>query len=144
MSEWHDRARPHVEALLEPGEQLAGLCVATQSSAFRGRMVALATTDRRLLVLPLDRKIEPSGEPIAIAPGEIAKASAEGAGGGWANIVAAVMDGSAVTLKLRTTGGEKLKLMMMSGAGPLAKFGGGEEQRAGVEALGRWFEAAGD
>ena len=102
MSDWHERARPHVEVLLEPGETLDGLCVATQASAFRGSMVALAATDRRLLVVPLDRKIAPKGEAIAILPGEIARASADGAGGGWANLSAAIMDGSAVTLKIRT------------------------------------------
>ena len=49
------------------------------------------------------------------------------------------MDGVAVTLKLRTTDGEKLKLMLMRGTGPLGGLGGGETQRQGVEALGTWF-----
>ncbi len=32
-----------------------------------------------------------------------------------------------------------LKLVMMRGTGPLGRLGGGEDQRAGVEALGAWF-----
>jgi hypothetical protein len=43
-------------------------------------------------------------------------------------------------LKLKTADGEKLKLMMMRGTGPLGGLGGGEEQQLGVEALGAWFE----
>ena len=35
----------------------------------------------------------------------------------WLNVTAAVMDGAAVTLRLKTTDGEKLKLMMMRGEG---------------------------
>jgi len=38
----HTLVRPHVDKLLEPGEIVEGICVATQQSAFRGGMVALA------------------------------------------------------------------------------------------------------
>ncbi len=55
---------------------------------------------------------------------------------------AAVMDGVAVTLKLRTSDGEKLKLMLMRGTGPLGSLGGGETQRQGLEALSAWFADA--
>jgi hypothetical protein len=49
------------------------------------------------------------------------------------------MDKASVALKLRTTDGQKLKLMMMRGDGPLGGLGGGETQRQGVQALGEWF-----
>ncbi len=49
------------------------------------------------------------------------------------------MDGASVALKLRTVKGEKLKLLMMRGDGPLGGLGGGETQRQGVQALGEWF-----
>jgi hypothetical protein len=49
------------------------------------------------------------------------------------------MDEAAVTLRLRTTDGERLKLTMMGGTGPLGRLGGGEDQRSGIEALGAWF-----
>jgi hypothetical protein len=106
---------------------------------FKGRMVAIGVTDRRLIVQGANRKWEPDGDPIALPPERIADADAEGAGGGWFDVSAAIMDGAAVTLKLRTTDGERLKLMMMRGTGPLAGLGGGEEQRSGLEALGAWF-----
>lgn len=128
-----------IEALLEPGEELRGICVASQVGLFRGRQVALGVTDRRLLVQGMTRKFEPDGEATSLPGERIAKASAEGAGGGWMNVGAAVMDGAAVTLKLRTTDGEKLKLMLMRGSGLLGGLGGGETQRQGIEALGAWF-----
>jgi hypothetical protein len=139
MADLDSKLRPVVEALLEPGEELRGVCVATQASLFKGRQVALGVTDRRLLVQGMTRKFEPDGEPISLPPERIAKADAEGAGGGWMQVGAAIMDGAAVTLKLRTTDGEKLKLMLMRGTGALGSLGGGETQRQGVEALSTWF-----
>ena len=106
-------------------------------------MVAIATTDRRLLIQPLTRKFAPDGDPIALPPERIADAKAEGAGGGWPQIGAALMDEAAATLKLKTADGEKLKLMMMRGTGPLGGLGGGEDQRQGVEALAAWFTERG-
>ena len=52
-----------------------------------------------------------------------------------------IMDAASVQLKLKTSSGEKLKLMMMRGEGPLfGNLGGGEIQRTGVQAIGAWFE----
>jgi hypothetical protein len=113
VSRFDEIVRPRIEELLEPGEQLQALCPATQQSAFKGRMVALALTDRRLIVQPLSPRSEPDGDPISLPPERIASADADGAGGGWPQLSAAVMDQLAVTLKLRTTDGEKLKLMLM-------------------------------
>ena len=141
MDDLETKLRGVVEPLLEQGESLLGACVATQVGLFKGRMVALATTDRRLVVQGLTRKFERDGEPITITPELLADASAEGAGGGWAEIGAAIMDKAAVTLKLRTMDGERLKLMLMRGTGPLGKLGGGETQRQGLEALSAWFAA---
>jgi hypothetical protein len=141
LTEFDSRARPHVEALLETDEDLRGLVAANQHSMFKGRLVALAVTDRRLLVVPLDRKIEPKGAPISIAPEQIADAKAGGAGGGWAEAGAAIMDKAAAELRLRTIDGQKLKLLMMrgTGPGPLGDLGGGEPQQQGIEALATWF-----
>jgi hypothetical protein len=47
-----------------------------------------------------------------------------------------------VRLEIRTTAGEKLKLMLMRGQGKiLGGLGGGESQRQGLEALAGWFRA---
>lgn len=102
-------------------------------------MVVLGVTDRRLILQGANRKWERDGEPISLPPERIASADAEGAGGGWLDIGAAIMDEAAVTLKLKTTDGAKLKLMMMRGTGPLGGLGGGDDQRSGLEALGTWF-----
>lgn len=43
--------RPHLKAQLEGGEELRGICIASQQkSMFKGGAVALGVTDRRLLV----------------------------------------------------------------------------------------------
>jgi hypothetical protein len=141
VGELGDKLRAVLEPALEPGEALTGACVATQTGLFKGRMVAIGVTPSRLIVQGANRKWEPDGEPISLPPERIASASAEGAGGGWAEFGSAVMEKAAVTLKLKTTDGEKLKLTMMRGTGPLGGLGGGDDQRSGVEALGAWFGA---
>ena len=139
MGELGNRLRGALEPALEPGEALRGACVASQSGLFKGRQVAIGVTGGRLIVQGMNRKFQPEGDPTSLPPQRIADASAEGAGGGWAELGAGIMDKAAVTLKLKTTDGEKLKLMMMRGTGPLGRMGGGEDQRAGVEALAAWF-----
>jgi hypothetical protein len=133
------KLRPVAKALLTQGEELRGVCVATQVGMFKGRQVLLGVTDRRLLVQGMNRKFEPVGEAISLPPERIADASAEGAGGGWISVGLAIMDGAAVTLKVRTTDGDKLKLTMMRGTGLFGNLGGGETQRQGVEAVAAWF-----
>jgi hypothetical protein len=128
-----------VESVLAPDERSLGCCVATQQSLFKGRMVAIVVTEKRLVLQGLTRRFEPDGEPLSLPPERIAEAKAEGGGGGWPEIGAAIMDGVSVALKLRTSDGEKLKLTMMRGDGPLGGLGGGETQREGVRALGEWF-----
>jgi hypothetical protein len=142
LADFDAKLRPHLEGQLEAGERLDGICAASQQKGlFRGGAVALGVTDRRLIVQPLSRRGDPEGEALSITPSELASAKAEGAGGGWPEIGAALMDHHAVKLTLETTAGEKLKLMMMhaEGSGLMASLGGGEAQRRGVEALGRWF-----
>ncbi len=139
MADVGEKLEPVARGLLEPGEELRGACVATQQSAFRGRMVALVVTDRRLVVQGLSRRFEPDGEPLSLPPERIADARADGGGGGWINLEAAVMDEVSVLLRIRTAGGEKLKLRMMRAEGPLTGLGGGETQRLGIQALGAWF-----
>ena len=141
MPDFDSKHRPHLEGLLDTGEELTGIIAASrQQGPFRGGAVAIGVTDRRLLVQPLSRRGEPEGEPITIPPERIADAKAGGAGGGWGTLEAAIADQTAVRLKLKLTDGEKLSLMMMRGEGRvLGALGGGEGQRRGLEELGRWF-----
>jgi hypothetical protein len=135
------KCRPGLESRLEGGEELRGLCVASQQkSMFKGGAAVIGVTDRRVLILSLDRKGDPVGEPLSLTPDRIESAKAGPAGGGWANVDAAVLDHAAVRLQIRTTEGQ-LKLMLMRGEGKvLGKLGGGEPQRRGVQALGQWFQ----
>jgi hypothetical protein len=143
IADFDAKHRLLLDAALEPGEELRGVCAANhRQSAFRGRGVAIGVTDRRLLVQPLDCRGDPAGEPDSILPEQVASAKAGGAGGGWSTLEAGIADHAAVQLRVRTTDGRKLKLMLMRGEGRvLGKLGGGEGQRRGVEALARWFEA---
>jgi len=141
-TDFETKYRPSLEARLEPGETLEGICACSQQKGlFSGGVAVLGITDRRLILQEIDRRGEPDGEPRILAPADISSAKVEGAGGGWAEIGSAIMDRHAVKLTVKTTAGEKLKLMFMraEGGGLMATLGGGEAQRRGVEALGRWF-----
>jgi hypothetical protein len=141
LADLDSKFRSHFDALLDRGEELRGVCVASQQKGlFKGGSAALGVTDRRLLVQSLDRRGDPDGEPLSLAPEQIAEAKAGPAGGEWFNVDAVILDHAAVRLQIRTTDGEKLKLMLMRGEGRvLGKLGGGEAQRQGLEALGEWF-----
>jgi len=141
MADVEAKYRPHLESLLEHGEELRGICVASQQKGlFKGGAVALGVSDRRLLVQPLDRSGDPDGDPGSIASADVASAKAGGAGGGWWSVPTGILDHAAVRLEIKKTDGEKLKLMMMRGEGKLlGGLGGGDAQRQGLEALAEWF-----
>ncbi len=141
MADLADQVLPVLEPLLDPGEHLEGACIATQSGLFRGRQVLIGVSDRRLIVQGMTRRFERDGDPLLLPPERIAKVSAGGAGG--STVGPAIVDTASITVKLRTTDGEKLKLMLMRGTGPLGRLGGGDFQRTGVEALAAWLAARG-
>jgi hypothetical protein len=137
--DFHTQVRPRVEQLLAPGERLEGVCAGTQQSAFRGGMVALAVTDRRLLVQPLDRHAQPKGDAVSIPPDELSTFDAVGLGGEWYNAEPSLLENTALTVRLKTAHGQKLKLQMMRGGdGLLGRLGGGDAQQAGIAALATW------
>jgi hypothetical protein len=82
MADLDSRYRPGLEAQLGDGEELRGLCVASQQKGCSRAALSIGVTDRRLLVQPLDRRGEPDGPQRSIAPGEIEAAKAGPAGGG--------------------------------------------------------------
>ncbi|MDP9221328.1 MAG: hypothetical protein M3P23_12445 [Actinomycetota bacterium] len=129
--------RPQLEAQLEPGETLQGVIAANHQRTFSGVLYAIAVTDRRLVLQPVDRRAQLKGDPRSITPDTLVSADVDGAGGGWWTAPAAILDRSAIALTLRTTDGEKLKLMMMKGGGLL---GGGQAQYDGVAALAEWMQ----
>jgi hypothetical protein len=145
VADLDSKYRPVLEASLEDGEELRGLCIASrQKGMFGGGAAVIGATDRRLLIQSLDRRGNPDGVPLSIAPEQVASAKAGPAGGGWINVDTAILDHAAVRLQIQTTDGEKLKLMFMRGEGKiLGGLGGGEGQRQGLEALAEWFRATG-
>ena len=141
MADLDSKYRPELEKQLEAGEELQGLCVASQQkSRFKGGSVAIGVTGHRLLVQPLDWRGNPDGECRSITHEQVDSVRAGPAGGEWINVDTAILDYAAVRLEIRTTDGEKLKLMLMRGEGKLlGKLGGDEPQRRGLEALANWF-----
>lgn len=141
MADLEEKLRPVAESLLEPGEELLGMCIGTQTGAFSGKQVVIAVTPERLIVQGATRKFEPKGDAVSMTPETIAKVSADGGGGGWLSVNAAIMDHASVSLKLKTTDGQKLNLMMMRGGDSLlGRMGGGDIQEQGVLAIGEWFQ----
>ncbi|MCB0827690.1 MAG: hypothetical protein KDB62_02645 [Solirubrobacterales bacterium] len=135
--EYERELEAYLSGLLESGETLRGFCAASrQKNPFSQSVVALATTDRRLIVQTLDRKGRAKGgEVVSIRPDELASAKAGGIGGVIDDPASAVMSRTTIKLKLKTTGGEKFKFMLLDGSGIFGSFGGGEMQRQGVDVL---------
>ena len=137
-----EKLRDGLQGALGPNEEIKGVCIATQTGMVKGRMVAVGVTEDRLLLQPMTRKWEPDGRAAVLTGSQIASAQIDGGGGLSSSLAAVIMDGTTVTLKLKTVDGETWKLMMMKGTGVLGGFGGGEVQKQGLEALAEWFSRA--
>ncbi len=134
------KVQPQLEAQLESGETLCGIIAATHQKTFSGSLYAIGVTDRRLLLQPLDRRLQPKGQAKAVSPDTLVEATAGGAGDGSWSLNSIIVDAAATKLELRTTDGERLKLLMMDGGdGLLRRLGGGEAQRDGIQALAAFF-----
>ena len=66
-----------------------------------------------------------------------------GGGGGGNTPTSLIMDSSSIEVKLKTTGGQKFKFMLMTGSGMLGGLAGGPSQRNGAEALMAFLEGGG-
>ena len=137
MADIKEKIGPVVDALLEPGETLEGMCVGSQSGFMSSKFVVIAATDRRLIVQETDRKQRPKGEPVSITPDQLAGASS---GRFMGEGTAGIMNATSQKLTVKTSDGQKLKLMMAKGGGPLGGLMGGETQEQGVRALNAWLE----
>jgi hypothetical protein len=131
--------RPLLEARIEQGESLRGIVAATYQKTFSGSLYAIGVTERRLLLQPLDRKLQPKGALVPVTREAAADAELDGAGGGWWTAPSSVLDATALTLKVKGTDGERYKLMMMRGGSSLF---GGEGQAQGLVALAEWLAAS--
>jgi hypothetical protein len=140
MAEFAELVRPNLESRLEPDEHIKGIIAATFQKTFSGGLYAIGVTDRRLLLQPLDRRMQPKGDLRAIGPDTLRSAELDGAGGGWWTAPAAILDATALALTIQTTDGVKLTLSMMKGTGLLGGLGGGQAQRDGILALTDWMQ----
>ena len=136
-------ARPSIEAQLAPGETLRGVAAAVHQKTFSGQLYAVGVTDQRLLLQPVGRHGEAKGQSVIVTPATIDSAQLEGAADGWWTAPMAVLNASALTLKVQTRDGQKLKLMMMKGGtGLMGSLAGGRSQEEGVVALAEWLAAS--
>src|SRR5438093_6921948 len=138
-SDFATAVRPAVEARLDERESLQGLVAATQQKTFSGQLYAVAVTERRLLLVPLDRRLQPKGEVRTITSESLASADVDGAGGGWWTAPEAILDAAALTLRMQTTDAARFKLIIMRGTGVLGGLGGGQAQSDGILALAEWM-----
>ena len=126
----------YMQQLVLPGETLRGIIVANQQKAFSATLYLVGTTDRRIIMQQLDRKMQPNGQPLSYGSADITDASVWG----WAH------DSASRAEKVRTflttsgdrikfeAGGEKWKLMTLGG-NLLENALAGEYQLGGLNAF---------
>jgi hypothetical protein len=135
-----EKLRPALEPLLEEGETLEGMCVGSRSGLMSSKFVVIGVTPTRLIVQETDRKQNPKGEATIVAAGDLAGSRESGFG---ANpVTSSIMEKTSIKLTVKTTSGEKVKLMIGRGGGDgmFGKLMGGPTQAEGVEALQGWLE----
>ena len=89
MADLDSKYREHLEA--QAGEELRGLCIASQQKGmFAGGAAVIGVTDRCLLIQQLTRRGDPDGPAQSIAPEQVA--SEGGTGGRVVHVDAVVLD----------------------------------------------------
>jgi hypothetical protein len=138
-----EKLEPLGQSLLPPGEELRGALAATEVKTFSGGVRAVFVTDLRVIIQPVDRRWSAKGEPLSIRPEDVADYRVSGLGDDWITAIS-VVSNSGFELRLKLTGGQKLKLMAMAGEGRvLGSLGGGATQQTGAEALLTWLSKLG-
>lgn len=125
------RLRAALEPELQPGETLVGVVHANEQKTFSAKFYAVGVTPDRLLIVPVDRKLQAGGAPArAYRREDITGSSVWGWGGSVADLVSATSDQQ---IRIETAAG-KMKLMVLGGnltENALA----GEGQVSGLHAL---------
>jgi hypothetical protein len=144
MADIAEKIGPIVEGLVAESEKLEGYCVGSRQGLMSGKFVTVVVTDGRVIVQETDRKAQrPKGEGLALTPELIEKARVGGAGGWGGDIQASIMNKTSLAITIRTTAGEKVKLMVGKATGPLGGLMGGDTQENGVNALVGWLDRHG-
>ena len=132
MADLADRLVPLARALLEPGEELIGCCVASWQKTFTGGMVAIAVSPTRIVVQRVDRRFAVSGSPVSLPPDRIARAEVMSGIGGTVSTPSLILDAVSITVTLSPVDGDRLRLMVMGS--------GGRVQKDGIAALMAYLE----
>jgi hypothetical protein len=135
MADLAQKLEPVARSLLSPGEELTGCCVATWQRTFSGRMVAIAITQGRIIVQPVDRRFSPAGDPVSLSPENLTRVSVQHGVGGSVTIPSIIMDAVSITVDLTSTEGTRLKLLLTGS--------GGQIQHDGITALLAFLDSPG-
>jgi hypothetical protein len=145
MADIAEKIGPMVEGLVREDERLEGYCVGSRQGFMSGKFVTVVVTDRRLIVQETDRNFQQAkGAGLELSPERIERAKVGGAGGWGGDIQASIMNKTSLAITLKTTDGEKVKLMVGKATGPLGGLMGGETQENGVTALVEWLQRNGN
>lgn len=132
------RFREFLAPQLLSGEEILGIVAANQSSAFKQKMWMIATTNQRLIMIPVSMKWEPKGDPVSYRPEDITKTQIPGTSESWGQMLKKMGDDN-VRFE---AGGTTYKLNVMSSGG-LDRLFTGEHQAAGSQALYEFLAALG-
>ena len=130
---WEEASRRLIEVVtpfLADGEQLVGIVHATQAKTFSADIFGIGVTADRLLIVPVNRKLERDGEPISVRREDITSASVWGYGGSARDFVSMTADHQ---LRFEANG-RKFKLGVLGG-NLLEDMLSGPSQRSGLEEL---------
>jgi hypothetical protein len=133
----------YLQSLLVPGEVLRGTIVANQQKTFSATLYLVGTTDRRIIMQPVDRKWQPNGEPFSFGMNDITNTSIWGSAhesAGKGEKIATFLTTSGDRIKFEA-GGEKWKLMTLGG-NMVENFLATEDQEDGLEAFLNFIVAA--
>lgn len=132
-----------MQSLLVPGEVMQGVIVANQQKTFSATLYLVATTDRRIIMQPVDRKWQPNGQPFSFGMNDITNTSVWG----WAHDaaskgekIATFLTSSGDRIKFEA-GGEKWKLMTLGG-NMLENALATDDQENGLDAFLNFLAAA--
>lgn len=134
QAEAADRLRAVIAPNVPTGETLVGCVHATRRSTFSAKLYALGVTDRHLLIQEVDRKWQPAGAPVVVAPQEVAVGNIFGEG--------ATLSLGSKDQEIRfTAAGQDYKLMVLGGT-LMENALAGTDQVDGLQALVAFLRSA--
>jgi hypothetical protein len=137
LAEGMERTRGFVTPALLPGEQLIGVIHASRKSGLNGKVYAIGTTDQRLILVELDRRMSKAkGTPITVRAGEITQAIIDGYGAGLKGFLAS---SNSPSVSFRTAN-EKYAFHVMGGWSGEKLMG--KEYMVGLDAFCEFIWAA--